>query len=153
MPDVLLRAVVIDVSCRKRSVGLALGDLGGGQGQFENKVVMDVRLVDPVTNLVIDSVKATGKKTSKSSIFSLAKESNFDPTNKVLDLSYSDFEASPLMDAARLATEDAVKKLIEKSQRRPWEAKVILASLHSGEVCRLLFRLDGTSSKCCVPAF
>lgn len=124
-PELVLRAVITDMSCRKRSGGLLIGDLSGGQGQYENKVTMDVRLVDPATNLVVDSVKATGRKTSKSSIFGATKYSSLNTSTKILDLSYRDFEDSPLSEAARLATQDAVKKLIEKAQKRPWEARVV----------------------------
>lgn len=124
-PDLVMRAVITNMSCRRRSGGLSIGDLSGGQGQFENKVTMDVRLVDPLTNLVVDSVRATGRKTSKNSIFGATKFSTYNPAEKLLDLSFADFQESPLAEATRLATEDAVKKLIAKAQQRPWEAKVI----------------------------
>lgn len=127
VPELLVKAVIVEMSCRKRSGGLSIGDISGGHGQYENKVTMDVRLVDPVTNVVVDSVKATGRKTSKSSIFGAKTYlgSIWDPNTKILDLSYGDFEDSPLAEATRLATQDAAKKLIEKAQKRPWEAKVI----------------------------
>lgn len=132
--ELLLRAVITDMSCRRRSGGLAIGDLSGGQGQFENKVTMDVRLIDPLTNIVVDSVRATGRKTSKNSIFEATKYSVWDPTSKILDLSYKDYEDSALAEATRLATQDAVKKLIEKSQKRPWEARVIKIIEENGEL-------------------
>jgi len=122
-PQYLIKAVVTEISCRERSGGITIGVFGGGQGQYENKVTLDVRLVDPLT-----SMKATGKKTSKGSMFGLAKFSGgscWDPVTKVLDLSFSDFQSSPLAEAARLAIEDSVKKLKDKVAKRPWEAAVL----------------------------
>jgi len=139
--ELVLRAVITDMTCRRRSGGIAIGDLSGGQGQFENKVTMDVRLIDPLTNIVVDSVRATGRKTSKNSIFGATKYSVWDPATKILDLSYKDYEDSALAEATRLATQDAVKKLIEKSQKRPWEARVIKIIEENGE---LEFYLNAT---------
>lgn len=127
-PQFIVKAVVTEISCRQRGGGLSIGGFGGGQDQYENKVVLDARLIDPLTREVVDSIKATGKKTSKNSIFEAKKYeggSMWVPATKVLDLTLTDFQASPLAGAARLAVEDAVKKLIEKASKHPWEAYVI----------------------------
>jgi len=127
-PQYIVRAVVTEMTCRQRSGGISIGGIGAGQGQYENKIVIDARLIDPVTYAVIESVTATGKKTSKGSIFQATKYaggSMWFPATKVLDLTLTDFQASPLADASRLAVEDAVKKLIEKASKRAWEAYVI----------------------------
>lgn len=127
LPQYYMKAVVSEVSCRERSGGINFGGLGVGQGQYENKVTLDVRLIDPTTNVVIESVKATGKKTSTSSMFggSYAFGSIYDPDTKVLNLSYGDFESSPLAEAARLAIQDAATKLRDKVGKRPWESAVL----------------------------
>lgn len=128
LPEFIIRATVTELSCRQRSGGISVGGIGGGQRQFENKVTIEVRLVDPLTGEVVESVKATGTKTSRNSLFDATKWTKgtyTNPSTKILDLTYGDFQSTPLAEAARLATEDACKKLIERSAKRPWEARVI----------------------------
>lgn len=128
LPQFMMKAVVTEVSCRERGGGLSIAGLGGSQGQYENKVTLDVRLADPTTQVVLESVKATGKKTAKGSIFGYKTYpggSIWNPQTSVLDLTFADFESSPLAEAARLAMQDAVKKLREKVAKRPWEAAVL----------------------------
>lgn len=127
LPQYLLRAVLTEISCNLKGGGINISVLGLGQKSFENKVTLDVRLVDPTTNVILDTVKATGKKTSKSAVWGANKDkldSSGWPIGKVYDLSFSDFESSPLAEATRIAIEDAVKKLIDKANKRPWEAMV-----------------------------
>lgn len=124
----LLKATITDISCRQRAAGIAIGIFGGGQGRFDNRVTIDVRLVDPVTGAVIESIKATGSKQSKGSIFGLKKYeggSSWDPGTKVLDLTYQDFESSSLGEACRLAVQDAATKLMARVAKRSWEASVL----------------------------
>lgn len=134
-PQYWLKASVTEVSCRRKSGGINIGGVGGGQGSYENVVTLDVRLVDPVTHEVIESVKSTGKKTAKSSIFSASKYAGgsiWHPATKVLDLTFADFQSCPLAEAARLAIADAVKKLGERAAKRPWEATVVHVSRDGG---------------------
>ena len=124
----LLKATITDIACRQRSAGLAVGIFGGGQGRFENRVTVDVKLIDPNTGAVVESIKATGSKQSKGSIFGLQKYeggSTWNAGTKVLDLTYQDFESSSLGEACRLAIQDAAAKLMTRVGKRSWEASVL----------------------------
>lgn len=124
-----VKAVITEISCRKRSGGISLGGFGAGQGQYENKVVIDIRLIDNSSGQVVEAVRATGKKSTKSSIFSVEKFDNgsnyLSGPVKILDLKFADFKETPLYEASRNATAEVVKALLEKLSKRTWEARVM----------------------------
>ncbi len=146
-PQFLIRASVTEMTCRFRQGGGGIGGVSFGQGSYENKVVLDVRLVDPLTNEVIESVRAEGKKSSKSSILGAEKYkggSLWNPGRKLLDLKYADYASSPLYDATRLSVEDAVKRLRSKILAKPWEAGVV-SVVQEEDGLDLYLNLDGES--------
>lgn len=122
-----IKGTITELSCRQRSGSLSLGGLFGGKGEYENKVVLDVRMVNALTGQIEESVKAIGRKKAKGSIFGLEHPfgSSWDPDTKILDLRFEDFESSPLGEATRAALEDAVKRLLKKAFLKPWEASVV----------------------------
>lgn len=124
----ILKAVITELSCHQRSGGLSIGAISGGQGQYQNKVVMDVRLVEPGTQAVLETVRATGIKTSKSSIFGASQYtggSMWIPATKILDLTFQDFSQSPLAEACRNAAKSAANDLVKKLSKRTWESNVL----------------------------
>jgi curli biogenesis system outer membrane secretion channel CsgG len=118
LPQFIVKGSLIEFSCRQRSGGGGVFGIGGKHGQFEHKVVFEIRLVEPLSDVVVEALTVTGKKTSKSSSVGVMSHGQ-------LLLNYEDFQDSPLADAARLALGDAVKKLMEKANKQPWEARVI----------------------------
>lgn len=127
-PQFHIVATLTELSCRKRAGGISVGGLGGDRSDYENKVSIDMRLVDPLTGIVTDSVKAVGSKTSKSHLFradAFKYDSLLNLETKILSLTYGDFADCPLGEACRNALADGVKKLIAKASARPWEAAVI----------------------------
>jgi curli biogenesis system outer membrane secretion channel CsgG len=139
-PQLLIRASVTDLVVSTRSGGFNLANLGGKREEFTNKVIMDVRLVDPATNLVLETVRCSGQKSSKSDLLGI-----FTNDDKKL-FGYDAFASSPLGEATRLALEDGVKKLIAKLNKYPWQATVVevveeadgsIGYLNVGEGCGL----------------
>ena len=140
LPQLLIRASVTDLTVSSRTGGINLGALGGKRDEFTNKVVMDMRLVDPVSNLVLETVRCSGQKSSKSDTLGLYAK---DDTKL---FGYDQFASSPLGEATRLALEDGVKKLMAKLAKYPWQAVIVdvveesdgsVAYLNVGEDCGL----------------
>lgn len=121
-PQFLVRATAIDLNVSGSAGGLSLGPLGGGQKQIRNKVVLDVKLVDPTTQLVLETVRATGSKTTKTNFLAAFAKGD----QKVFG--WAEFKESPLFEAADLAIKDGVAKLGQKLAKYPWEAEISAAA-------------------------
>lgn len=117
-PQFLIRATAIDMNVSSAKGGLNVGILGGGQKEVRNKVVIDLKLVDPKTLVILESVRGTGTKSTKSNFLAaFAKED-------VEIFGWQQFKESPLSEAADLAIKDGVKKLGDKLAKYPWEATI-----------------------------
>ena len=140
LPQLLIRASVTDLIVSSRSGGFSLGRFEGKRENFTNKVVMDVRLVDPVSNLVLETVRCSGQKSSTSDLLGVFAKDD----TKIFG--YEAFASSPLGEATRLALEDGIKKLMAKLAKYPWQAVIVdvveeadgsVGYLNVGEDCGL----------------
>jgi hypothetical protein len=123
-PQYWVRAAVTELTVRSTGGGLKIGGLGASRDNFINKVVMDVRLIDPSTSAVIESVKASGQKGSKANfLHALAKDGS---GQEIPVLGVQDIEGSPLGEASRLAIRDAIKQLTAKLAKHPWTATMTM---------------------------
>lgn len=115
----LIRGAVTEFSYQSSSTGGngILGNvLGVSHSTSEATVVLDIRICDAATGVVVDSVKGTGK------VKSSATQANL--TIKEINLGGSNFQESPLGEATRRAIADCVKQICQKMEKYPWEARV-----------------------------
>lgn len=126
-PQFFIRATAIDMNVSSSSGGLNVGQIGGGQGQVKNKVILDIKLVDAATKVVLETVRATGTKTSSKNFLGL-----YDKDDKKI-FGWDAFLESPLAEAANLAVKDGVKKLSAKLAKYPWEADVASIATENGK--------------------
>jgi hypothetical protein len=90
--------------------------LGASHSSSTATVVLDIKIFDPSTGVIIDSVTGTGKV--KSSATSL----NINYSN--MQFGGSNYQQSPLGDATRKAIADCVKQICSRMDKLPWEARV-----------------------------
>lgn len=122
-PEFLVRATITDLTVRKKSGGLRIGAIGGGKESYINKVVIDMRLVDPATSTIVAVTKAVGEKGSDSNTLALLAT---DPSGLSQPLvGFGDFKESPLGDATRLALEDGLAKLCAELMKFGWTTTVV----------------------------
>lgn len=115
----IMRGAVTEFSFKKSSIGGAgiigkIGDLSHGEG--EAYVALDIRFYSTETGEVLDSVKAEGRAKSHGT--------QFDLTEGDIKIGGDSFDNSPLGEATRHAIEDAVKKIVLRMEKVPWEARV-----------------------------
>lgn len=126
-PQFLIRATAIDMNVSTSSGGINIGSIGGGQGAVKNKVVLDIKLVDSGTKVVLETVRAVGTKTSSKNFLGL-----YDKDDRKV-FGWEAFLESPLAEAASLAVKDGVKKLAAKLAKYPWEADVASIATENGK--------------------
>lgn len=126
-PQFLIRATVVDLNVSSSSGGINISALGGGEKQIKNKVVLDLKLVAPVTGVILETVRAVGTKTTKNNFLSAYAKDDMKVFN------WDQFRESPLAEAADLAIKDGVKKLAEKLGKYPWEAEVVAVIEENGK--------------------
>ena len=116
--QVLVRAAVTEFvdNGSKQSGGISLGGVRLGGGKKESKVVVDVRMYDAATSVVLCSEKAEGKSTEKGGAIALSLGS--------LGLAGAKSNNDPIELATRNALEKAVLIIIDKMESVPWEGKV-----------------------------
>lgn len=122
-PEFLVRATITDLTVRKKSGGLRIGAIGGGKESYVNKVVIDMRLIDPESSTIVAVTKAVGEKGSDSNTLALLAT---DPSGLSQPLvGFGDFKESPLGDATRLALEDGLAKLCAELMKFGWTTTVV----------------------------
>lgn len=114
----LIRGAVTEYTYKRSSIGgdAVIKGLGVATSKCEAAVVLDVRVYDVQTGLILDSQKAEGRAKSSSTAVSLSKND--------YDISASGFSQTPLGQATRQAIGGAVKFIVERMERIPWEARV-----------------------------
>ncbi len=115
----LIRGAVTEFSYSSSSTGTggALGSvLGLSHSSNEATVVLDIRMYDPSTGVILDSVKGTGK------VKSSATGINANYSN--ISVNSASFQSSPLGDATRRAIADCVKQICARMEKIPWEARI-----------------------------
>lgn len=117
--QVIVRGAVTELNVKKSGSGVGglVGDtVGFSQAKSEATVGIDLKIVDATTGEVIQSVKATGKVTSKTQSFTL--------NSSDIKLGAASFESSVLGEAVRKAIEDAVAKVVKNTETIDWQAQV-----------------------------
>lgn len=117
--QVLIRGAVTEYSYNSSSTGGSasfLSGIGIASSKSEAMVVLDVRIYDVATGVILDSVKADGKAKSSGVALEIDKEG--------WQMSGSQFKQSPLGEATREAIEKAVKFICERMEIVPWEGRI-----------------------------
>jgi curli biogenesis system outer membrane secretion channel CsgG len=117
--QVIIRGAVTELAVKKSgsNVGGVLGDVvSGGKSTAQAVVMIDLKLIDVNTGQILDSVKAEGKVSSSQTVLNL--------TRKDIKLGGSAFNNSPLGQAVRAAIDNAVRRICERMEKVPWEARI-----------------------------
>jgi curli biogenesis system outer membrane secretion channel CsgG len=121
--QIIVRGAITELKLRRSGAGV--GGTIGEQIQFsqsrgEATVGLDLKIIEVETGRVLDSVRAEGKAVSRRQSWSISKEE--------LKIGTASFDNGPLGGAVRDAIRDAVKKISERAEKVPWEARVIEAT-------------------------
>ncbi|MFI5385944.1 MAG: CsgG/HfaB family protein [Fimbriimonadales bacterium] len=117
--QVLVRGSLTELSYKKNVTGLGGGvieDVQASQATYAAICAVDIKLIDVETGQVLDSVKGEGKTVNKT------KSIGF--TAKQFSFGTSSFETSSIAKAIRMSIQDGVKKLLERTDKMPWEARI-----------------------------
>jgi curli biogenesis system outer membrane secretion channel CsgG len=117
--QILIRASLTELSYQKNVTGLGGGiveEIHAGQAAYAAMCAVDIKLIDVETGQILDSVKGEGKVTNK------AKFVGF--SSKQFAFGQASFENSSIAKAIRQAVQDGVKKLVDRTEKVPWEAKI-----------------------------
>ncbi|MHB8635336.1 MAG: CsgG/HfaB family protein [Fimbriimonadaceae bacterium] len=115
----LIRGAVTEFSYKSSSTGGSgiLGNvLGVSHTASEATVVLDIRIYDASTSVILDSVKGVGK------VKASGTSANLNVYN--VNLGASNFQSSPLGEATRRAIADCVRQICQRMAKIPWEARV-----------------------------
>jgi curli biogenesis system outer membrane secretion channel CsgG len=116
--QVIVRGAVTEFSVKRSGsgVGLASDALTFGRSTARASIAIDLTIIDIATGRVLDSVRAEGKAESKAQSVQI--------TVSRVKLGESSFDNSPLGLAVRNAIDDGVRKICQKTEGLPWEARV-----------------------------
>lgn len=118
-PQFLIRATITDLNVSSKGGGLNISGIGGSQNKIRNRVVLDLKLIDPATTIVVETVKGQGVKETKHNFLGTFDD-NDDPS-----FGWKEFQESPLAEACDLAIKDGLKRLEEKLAKYPWMAEIV----------------------------
>ncbi len=121
-PQFILNATISDITVRTKSGGIRIGPIGGGKERFSNKVVIEMRFIDPETRVIMVGCKATGEKFSEANTMAVLADSAF---GEVPVASFGEFQESPLGEATRAALQDGLKQLCAELMKLGWTSEVI----------------------------
>src|SRR5205823_6537126 len=93
-----------------------LQDLQVGQASYVATCGVDIKLIDVETGQILDSVKGEGKAGNKTK--------NIGFTSKQFSFGSTSFENSSIAKAIRAAIQDGVKKILARTDKLPWEARI-----------------------------
>lgn len=117
--QILVRGSLTELSYKKSVTGLGGGiieDIQAAKASYTANCVVDVKIVDVQTGQILDSVKGEGKAVNKTKYVGF--------TSRQFSFGNASFENSSTAQAVRKAIDDAVKKLIERTDKVPWEAHI-----------------------------
>jgi curli biogenesis system outer membrane secretion channel CsgG len=129
--QIIVRGSITELKLRRAGsgVGGVIGEqVNFNQSRAEATVGLDLKIVEVETGRVLDSVRAEGKAVSRRQSLTLAKDE--------LKFGTASFDEGPLGGAVRAAIQDAVKKIVARSERLAWEARVIEA-VEDGDVLKV----------------
>lgn len=115
----LIRGAVTEYTYNQSSTGgsvSALQGVGLGASKAEAAVVLDIRIYDPATGVILDSVKAEGRAKSSSTSLSINRPD--------FQMSGAGFSQTPLGHATRQAIERAVVAICNSMDKIPWEGRI-----------------------------
>jgi curli biogenesis system outer membrane secretion channel CsgG len=115
----LIRGAVTEFTYKRSSTGgnvTALKGIGLGGSKSQAAVVLDVRIYDATTGVILDSIKAEGRANSSST--------SVEVNRPELQMSASGFSQTPLGQATRQAITKAVIGICERMDKIPWEGRV-----------------------------
>ncbi len=115
----LIRGAVTEFSYKRSSTGgnvSALKGIGLGGTKSEASVVLDIRIYDATTGVIMESIKAEGRAGSSSTSVAVDRPE--------LQVSASGFSQTPLGQATRLAITKAVQGICERMDKIPWEGRI-----------------------------
>lgn len=115
----LIRGAVTEFSYKCTSSGgnvSALKGIGLGANKSEASVVLDIRIYDATTGVILDSIKAEGRAKSSSTAVSVDRPE--------LQMNASGFSQTPLGEATRQAITKAVIGICERMDKIPWEGRI-----------------------------
>lgn len=115
----LIRGAVTEYSYKTSSSGgsiSALQGVGLGASRAEAAVVLDIRIYDATTGVIMDSIKAEGRAKSSST--------SVDINRNDFKMSGAGFNQTPLGHATRQAISRAVVGICERLDKIPWEGRV-----------------------------
>jgi curli biogenesis system outer membrane secretion channel CsgG len=117
--QILVRGALTELSFRREQVGVGAGvteAVTGGSARFTATATVDLKIIDVATAQILDSVKGEGKVTNKTNYI------GFSSTE--VGFGYASFDSSPVAKAIRGAINDAAKKIVARTTRVSWEARV-----------------------------
>jgi len=115
----LIRGAVTEFTYNQTSTGgsvSALKGVGIGGSKAEAAVVLDIRIYDATTGVILDSVKAEGRAKSSST--------SIDINRPEFQMSGAGFKQTPLGHATRQAIERAVLGICARMDKIPWEGRI-----------------------------
>jgi curli biogenesis system outer membrane secretion channel CsgG len=118
--QILVRGSITELKLRRSGTG-AEGQLGEqitfARSRIEATVGLDLRIIEVDTGRILASVRAEGKAASTRQSFSIGKDE--------LRFGSASFDDGPLGGAVRSAIREAVKKICERTEKLPWEGRVV----------------------------
>lgn len=116
--QVAVRGAVTEMSFKRSGAGgqLVSEIVDGTSVRSIATVVIDLRIVDVESGQILDSVRAEGKVGSQFTSLNLKQ--------KEFKIGFSTFDNGPLGRAVRAAIYDAVKKISQRTEQIPWQAKI-----------------------------
>jgi curli biogenesis system outer membrane secretion channel CsgG len=126
--QVLIKGAVTELSFKRSGAGANLVSevVDGSVANSVATVAIDLRIVDVATGEVLESVRAEGRVGSKAMTLNLKKED--------IKFGIAAFDNGPLGFAVRRAVDEAVKKISNRAERIPWQARVVQVTDESGAV-------------------
>ncbi len=116
--QVMIKGSVTELSFKRSGAGgnLTSSVVDGSAVRSVATVAIDLKIIDVETGQVLDSIRAEGRVSSSFTSLNLTKGE--------FKLGIASFDNGPLGKAVRSAIDDGVKKICDRTQQIPWQAKV-----------------------------
>jgi curli biogenesis system outer membrane secretion channel CsgG len=116
--QVIIRGAVTELSFKRSGGGANLVSevLDGTVVRSVATVALDLKIVDVESGRVLDSVRAEGRVGSSLTALNLKKDD--------IKFGVASFENGPLGRAVRSAINDGIRKICERTEKIPWQARV-----------------------------
>ena len=126
--QVIVKGAVTEISFKRSGGGgnLVSEVIDGTVVNSVATVAIDLRIIDVDTGQILDSVRAVGKVGSKLMSLNLKLED--------VKIGVASFDNGPLGFAVRAAVTEAVKKIAERVEKLPWEARIAEVVDEDGQI-------------------